>query len=310
MSISTQRLSELTELYSDIKESFRLVDEKYSLVAAEPQLDMPESLNLKKLAYTPKTQEELNAAAELSTAAAILSKQNSVERSYSAKLKSISQKQAEVLSDADMKANESVEAFNAEKEEIARKLVDNGLVFSTIAVKFNDLASQHHIKRMEKISSRVDHRTKLIESEQADAEQLYTESCEALQREKEARIAEALRRLAEEEEKQRIAVEKYNNSLEEKEQKYQASRARAYESAYRARQNTALQNAKLYAELGETGYRDLIQKEKYSICVKQCAALTREEGNALLGFDGFLRTELGSYYSTFVNWVNTALIPA
>lgn len=310
MAVSDERLNELYALYNEIKRRCQVIDNKYSLDTVPPDLDMPESLNLQKLVYTPQTEEQLRAAAEQSIAATVLSKQRSIEKTYSSKLKSLSLQKDKLLADADAKLNAALADFNAEKEEIARKLVDNGLVFSTVGVKYNKLASDRYNEQAKTISAYLLAEQKALTTQETDAQQLYDESCASLDEEKQARIDEAYRKLTEKEEKERISVEKYNNSLEEKEQRYQATRAKAYESAWRAQQNMALQNAKTYAELGETGYRDLIQREKYGVCTQAFSQVNREEANTMLSFDGFLRSSLGSYYSAFVNWINTVLLPA
>ena len=68
-------------------------------------------------------------------------------------------------------------------------------------------------------------------------------------------------------------------------------------------------NAKLYAQLGETGLRQLVTREKYAVCQDAFFPLRREEAQAILTFDSFLRSHLGVYYDSFVAWINTTLLP-
>ncbi len=308
-SITQERINELKKLYDEIKAACLLIDNKYSLVATEPPLDMPESLNLKPLVFTPKSEQELRALAERSVEATFISKQRSLSRSYSSALKTIASESSKLNADADVKMAKALADYNDEKETIRRKVIDNGLYFSTVATRYTNLATARYNEDVKAIVNDLNARHERLEQRQTDAEQLYEESCASLEQERQASVEAAYQRLSEEQEKQRISVEKYNTGLVEKEQKYQASRAKAYEAAYRAQQNKALQNAKMYAELGETGYRDLIQREKYAVCKSMCMTLTRTEATVLTGFDSFLVSELGAYYSAFVNWINTTLLP-
>ncbi len=308
-SITQERLNELHALYDEIKAACLLVDDKYSLTATEPHLNMPESLDLKPIDFTPKTEAELRELASQSVAPSFISKQRTVERTYSAKLKSITLEMSKVNTDMDAKMAKALVDYNNEKEIIQRKVIDNGLYFSTVSNRYISLATERYNENINTIGDDAQARHKRLLQQQADAEQLYNDACDSLSREQQASVDVAYNKLTEEQEKQRISVEKYNTGLIEKEQKYQASRAKAYEAAYRAQQNKALQNAKIYAELGEVGYRDLIQKEKYAVCTNMCMQLTRTEGNVITGFDSFLVSALGSYYSAFMSWINSVLIP-
>lgn len=308
-SISPERIQELQKLYDEIKTRCIEIDNKYSLTATEPALDMPETLGLTPLTFTPKTEQELRAIAVQRIAATYISKQRAVERTYSSALKSLSVQKSKVNADSDVKMAAALVNYNDEKDSIMNKVVDNGLYFSTVANRYIGFATKRYNEQVSAIVTDMKNSHSLLDQRQADAEELYNESCASLEEERQAAEDSAYEKLCEEQEKQRIAVEKYNTNLVEKEQKYQASRAKAYEAAYRAQQNKALQNAKIYAELGETGYRDLIQKEKYQVCTDMCKTLTRSEAKMLVSFDSFLVASLGAYYDAFVSWINTVLIP-
>lgn len=307
--ITTERLKELQQLYENLKLRVKEIDDKYSLEYVEPKLDMPESLNLQKLDYTSKTSKELSALAEQAVAPTMVSKQSAIERAYSTKLKSAALKRDKLKNETDKSIAQAGVDFANTLEEIKRKLINNGLVFSTVGNKYNTQANEDYKELMRKIAQESDIEATHIRQEETDAESLYHQSLASLEKERQARIADKLQKLSDEEEKLRISIEKYNNSLEEKEQKYQASRAKAYENARKAAYNRAYNNAKLYLEVGETGYRQLIQREKYAVCQDMFYPLRRGEAQTILTFDSFLVNNLGTYYSAFVDWINTVLIP-
>lgn len=304
-----ERQQELLKIYSDLKEQLLLVDDKYSLTAKAPPLNMPESLNLKKLEYVPVTEEELLASAQEQAVAAMIPKQRSAQNSYTSALTRISEQKSNLLADSETQRGKALDNYNEQVETIERKVVDNGLYFSTVGDKYKNAARQSYNETLQSIGTQTRNDMAALEQKEVDAKQSYDETLQSLKEEEEAKTTVAFKKLADKEEQRRLSIEKYNNGLEEKEQKYQASRAKAYEAAYRAQQNKALQNAKIYAELGETGYRDLIEKEKYGISQTVFYPLKRSEAMLLLSLDSFMVTNLGNYYSAFVEWVNTVLVP-
>ena len=306
--ITNERLLELQELYSALKVRVLSIDEKYSLNYVEPKLDLPESLNLQKLEYNPKSHEELMALAEQATAAIIISKQASIDKNYSAKLKNFAIKLTQNNNNAIAALNALLAQHEENCEKINRRAIAHGLVFSTVTTKYLNEENQAYGQRSFDASKEYKQKSDLIEQEQKDAEEIYQQSCAALEEEKQARIAQAYQKLLDAEESLRRNIEKYNNSLEEKEQKYQAYRERTLDNARRAAQNRALSNAKIYAEVGETGYRQIVQREKYAVCQDAFFPLRRDEAQAILTFDSFLRSHLGAYYDSFVQWINTTLL--
>ena len=309
MAVSTERFYELLALYDALKVRVLKVDEKYSLDYVEPELDMPDSLNLQKLTFTPKTEEELLVLAEQSVAPTILSKQATIDKNYTTKLNSIASKQAQNNNNATTQMDKLLVQYEENCENIKKKVKRNGLVFSNVTDKYLSLELDAHSKRVQNKTEEFNRNSEVLTQEQTDAEAVYKETCAALEKEKQARIADAYQKLLDEQEKERVSIEKYNNSVEEKEQKYQAARARAYENARRAAYNRAYDNAKLYQALGETGYRQLVTREKYAVCQDAFFPLRREEAETILSIDSFLRSHLGIYYSSFVDWVKTTLLP-
>lgn len=307
--ITRERLLELQELYEALKKRVLSIDEKYSLDYVEPKLDLPDSLNLQKLEYNPKSQEELTALAEQAVAAIIISKQANIEKAYSSKLNSVAIKISKNNDTANATLSGLAVQHDEKLEKIKRKAIEHGLVFSNVTSKYITLENRAYDLLVFNTSKEFHQKGELIKQEQEDAEKIYEQSTAALEEEKQARIAQAYQKLLDAEEASRISIEKYNNSLEEKEQKYQASRERTLENARRAAYSRALNNAKLYVELGESGYRQLIQREKYAVCQDAFFPLRRDEAQAILTFDSFLRTHLGTYYDSFVNWINTTLLP-
>ena len=307
--ITNERLQELIQIYDGLKARIMLVDEKYSLEFVEPRLDMPDSLNLIKLTYTPKTEEELTELATQQVAATIISKQATLDKNYNTKLKSLALKIQSTQQSTNKKLVSAQDALDIELKNIHNRLVNNGLIFSTIKEKYENQAQQDFKAKSSQINTDSNNELALINKQMSDAETLYKQNRNSLEQEKAARITQIYQKLLEEEEKLARSIEKYNTGLEEKEQKYQASRARAYESARRAAYTRAYNNSKLFLQMGETGYRRTVEKEKYAVSQDVFFPLHRNEAQAILSMDSFLVAHLGTYYDAFVDWVNMTLLP-
>lgn len=307
--ITQERLAELHDMYERLKLRVLQVDEKYSLEYHEPTIDMPESLNLKKLTYTPKSESQLRQEATRQAAATIISKQRAVDSSYAAKLKSVSTKRAQLQLKYNTIFAELRQTYSENCDKLTRKLVNNGLLFSSL----NNTERSKELSRFNQKNYAETERqiaeTEIIDGEESAADNAYKAACASLEKEQAALADKAYDKSVEAEAKLKSSIDKYNNSLEEKEQKYQASRAKTLLSAQRAETERLQSAMKSYAELGETGYRNLICKQKYAICQDAFWPLRRSEAQTVLTFDSFLRTHLESYYTAFTDWINTALLP-
>lgn len=308
MAISTERQQELQQIYRDLKVRVIRIDEKYSLEYVEPELDMPDSLNLTKLEYTPKSDEELTNLAEEQVASYVVSKQAALDKNYFTKIYNLYRRIYKVEQNMDKSKIVATDAYQKELSDIYNRIVNNGLIFSSLQNRYNNQALNDYKKNVERIDTDAQRDFTLLYQEEQDIEDVYSKDKKYLAQEKAARITAAYNKLVSEEEKLERSIEKYNTSLDEKEAKYQASRARAYEYARRAAHNRAIENSKLYLEIGETGYRRLIEKEKYAVCQDTFYTLTREEAKVLLSIDSFLVAHLGTYYDAFVDWVDITLV--
>ena len=300
---------ELVEIYDKLKVRIIQIDEKYSLDYVEPKLDMPDSLNLTKLEYTPKTERELKELAAQQVEATVLAKENSISRTYEDKMNSLSIQYSKVVMEASQKLSDAQKAQDSEVDTIRKRLINNGLIFSTLFAKYEALAKQNYQSKAKDIETNKNNEVDLIEKQMNQAGQTRNARLKSLEQEKAARITASYNKLLEAEQSLKRSIDKYNTGLDEKEAKYQASRARAYESARNAAYNRAYNNSKLYMQMGETGYRRMVEKEKYAVAQDAFYPLRRDEANTILGFDSFLVSHLGTYYDAFEDWVNTVLLP-
>ena len=306
--ITQERMKELLEIYAKLKKVIIEIDDKYSLVYVEPKIELPDSLNLQKMTYTPKTEDELNELAEQFYASTILSKQRSLDSTFTTKMKNLGRKRTEVMREFTDRLKKIDDDYNDDYEQVQKKLINNGLLFSTTASKYRDATYADYTKKKDACNHSYSLDINALDTEEKDVDSVYNEACAKLEEEKQALTAKRYQALLEIETKAKTSVDKYNNSIEEKEQRYQFTRAKFIETMRRAERDRVLTMTRLYMELGETGYRDRMLREKYATAQDVFWQLNRVEGNALLNYDSFLQVHLEIYYSAFVDWVNTSLL--
>ena len=135
----------------------------------------------------------------------------------------------------------------------------------------------------------------------------YNAQVTSLNSEKAADVAVTLEELKTKQNKEKLAIDKYNTSLDERKTKYQASKARTEEYARQAEYERALQASKLTVELGETGLIEQKQSEKLICCKFELTGLTKEEALIVVDSDGFFSEHLGSKFTTLKAWINDNL---
>lgn len=308
MAISSERLQELMAIYGKLKERIFAIDAKYSLEYAEPKIDLPDSLNLQKMTYTPKSESELKALAEQYVAPAVLSKQRTLDSSYSTKVKSFSRKREQIQL-AHLDDLKKIDADYAKTlEDVERKLTNNGLIFSTTATTYRESAAADYNDKKEESNEGMLADMRAVNSEEADCDAVYNTACEQLNAEWKSLVNKRYQALVEAEQKAKANVDKYNNSIEEKEQRYKYTREKFIETMRRAERDRMLTMTKLYLQLGDVTYRDRMLREKYAAAQDAFWPLRRNEALALVNYDSFLSDQLEKYYNTFVDWINTMLL--
>ena len=167
--------------------------------------------------------------------------------------------------------------------------MNNGLLYSSVNEKSSVKARGDYADKVAETNLRFENEKSAVDAEQTAAQNVYEQSLASIESERQSKLDDVLSDLRENEEKTRLNVEKYNNSLQEKEIKYQASREKALEAAREAEYDRAYKMAKLLAEIGETGIKEKVLLEKYHICQNSFRTLRRNEAKTLLNVDAFYK---------------------
>lgn len=308
--ITPERAQELQEMYQELKETILDIDKKYSLNYQEPQLDLPPTLGLQPLEYTPKTEEELRDLAIEDVTPGFQNKVRTLEQSYLRQKQSLEGKKLRLSESSRKKLAELLSDYNVDLKKLRRRLVNNGLIYSSVVTQANDNALAEYNSKVAETTTHYDNLISQVDDDIAQLQNRYTQGLNSLDDELASLINEQYQDLLYREQKDAERIEKYNKSLSEKETKYQASCQKALEYARQAEWERALKAAELHAQLGESGVEAQKVTEKYNYCKQFFAYWYRDEALLVVADDAFLVAHLGDYYNSLIDWINTALSPS
>ncbi len=307
MAISDERFEELVEYYGRLKEAIIKVDNKYSVDYVEPQLNFAPTLGLVPLEFTAKTEEELMTQAQTEVAPEFVAKRARETEDYTKRKDAFAQKQTEIERKHQKLLEQLLADYNTATTKLYFKLVNNGLLYSSVNT---DKTNDERKKYTDSVhSATADYEDELdnLSMQLSKLDAYYEYNLSQLEEEENLKVHRAYAKLVANQEKQKLAIDKYNQTLTEKEVKYQASCQKAYQYARQAEYERALEASRLYAEIGESGIKQMMVAEKTTVAKSYFMPLSLEEANCILQMDGFLVNHLGTNYSSFVDWINVTL---
>lgn len=304
MSISNERAQEILQLYQELKETILDIDKKYSLNYQEPELDLPPTLDLQPLDYIPKTESELMALATADVTPNHTNRVRHFEQSYLRTKNGLEAKKFRLAESLNQKVLDLLDKYNTNVKNLRRRLVNNGLIFSSVVTAKNQEELDNYNSKVEELNDHYQILQEDVDTQLSDLEYRYTQGLQSLEEELQRRIQERYQDLVYREQKDAERIAKYNTALSEKETKYQASCQKALEYARQAEYERALKAAQLYAELGESGVESQKISEKYNYCKQFFVSWNREEALSVIQSDSFLSVHLGAYYTSLIDWVN------
>ncbi|MBQ8434100.1 MAG: hypothetical protein IJX23_04790 [Clostridia bacterium] len=307
MSVTAERTRELLAMYQGLKDTILDIDKKYSLNYQEPELNLPPTLDLQPLEYIPKTESELMALATADVTPNHQNKVRSFEQNYLRTKQGLEAKKLHIAETLNQKLVQLLDKYNADVLSLRRRLVNNGLIFSSVVTTKTQETLENYNNQVEQTTSHYETLQDNVDVQLSDLDMRYNQGLQSLDEELDSRVQERYQDLVYREQKDAERIAKYNTALSEKETKYQASCQKALEYARQAEYERALKAAQLYAQLGESGVEAQKISEKYNYCKQFFVSWTKEEALLVIKSDGFLNVHLGSYYNSLIDWVNNNL---
>lgn len=305
MAVSAERFRVLCEEFKPVKQRIADIDRKYSLTYVEPDLDIPESLGLPLLEFTPKTEQELLSAATEQTEASHLAALSRLDSGKAAKLASVDRQISDLEEQTRTKLAGMLSSLNKETDAINKRIVNAGMIFSTTAERLKAKLRYDYEKQAEECNQSAANDLQTLTSRREQINSDYDESVASLNSQRQAKLNVAYDKLVKSDRAEQTRVDKYNNAVSEKETKYKLTRARALEAIKQAEYNRSFAAKKLYQQMGATGYEEAMLWEKYNVFIAHFSSFTvREEALVLIQTDSYVRGHLKQYYSTLLEWVN------
>lgn len=305
MAVSATRLAQLIEEFKPVKGQIEQIDRKYSLDYVDPDLNMPESLDLPRIEFVPKTDEELNDLALEQVRPSYLADIRRAETARANGIAAIDRKRLTLEEKTRQTQAKYLAAFTAETTRVNNKMINNGLLYSSVLTAVKQKAQDDYESNVAESNAQAQAGMAIYDEEQQVVESNFNSAKLSVEQERDARQKAAYNKLKQKDEDERVRIEKYNNQLEEKETKYKFNRARSLELIRQAEYNRAYAARKLYQQMGSVGYEEAMLWEKYNVFLRHFGAFNkREEALTHIQIDNYVRGHLKQNYDMLVDWIN------
>lgn len=301
--MTAQQLATALAQYQTLKAEMVRVDDKYSLVYHEPDLDLPESLELEPLVHTPLTDEQIALLAEAEVQAWYLAETEKIRKQHTEKTNELTSKQTKLLNDFNAKSAKLTAELAQKADEIKAKIAKNGMANSSVLANALQQNATYYADKIDAESTDYQNDLAVVLQELDDLDDGYTARLTALDGVKQAKIATASEEIRQKDEKTATNVAKYNQTLNEKETKYQASCQRTIQYALQAEYQRALDAARIYAEVGDDGAEMMKLNEKLTLAKAFLGGMSQEMATAVVTSDSFMRTSLGAHYEYLITYI-------
>lgn len=309
MSITTERMQQLQAEYSELKAQVLTIDDKYTLNYVPPQVDLPDSLGLVHIPFAEKTEQELKALAEQNVKAKYLARKSNLDQRYATKSDAIATKQSELAEQNRRSLAKLLDEFTDGWNDAFKRLTDARLLLSSVLTRVQQKMLVDYNDKVATENTDFSKQKQLLSDEKTALDAKYTQDKSDLETQRAAMEREEYNTLAEKQNKDKLANQKYNASLDEREARYTASCKRFVEQAKQAEYTRKLEASRLLAELGTTGVEQQKQEEKYLVsCNFVLSHWTKEEANLMISSDSFLSEQLGTKYSALQSFVEECLL--
>ena len=223
--MSIRELEDASKVYKKLLDDMEKVDKKYSTEYQEQKVDAPDSLGLEKLSYTLPTEEEAKKSATQYYSAGKAKDVSEINLSTEKTLKGLEEEAKNVLEQA-VKKQTQIDVDRQKDLKTANystqvKNLTNSSIKTGMMDKVNTLAEQ----ALNTLKQDTDNMLVDIETKKGDAKTLEQRRLEELEKIYAEKIAQKITEILSEAQKEADAVTKYNNSVDEKEAKYQKSLA-------------------------------------------------------------------------------------
>lgn len=282
--------------YDSLWETLSGIDDKYSTVYKEPTYNQPQSLNLEKLEYEGMTEDEILLAAQNALLEKQLNALAKIESSSQNGMASIQSKIDSLLKDAQGKEKSIAEAAAEAKKKAGNNAVNRGLARSSILTEHLHELDKNKSGLLSEVNSAKDsalgeYRSQILQL-QADKSAALSNYELVAAADLQAKIDNLMSQVQNEID----SVTKYNNTVDEKEAKYQVTLEAEMRKAQEAEQKRVNDQIKLRSEYGAEAVERQILEEKLSVASQYFLSLDPATAYSAFKADSSLQAHLKDYY--------------
>lgn len=183
---------------------------------------------------------------------------------------------------------------------LEKELIKKGLYRSSIKQGQSAAAETSRLVESKSLKDKLSAELKNLNSE---IERLQGEAATAIQNldlEYAQRLDSEIERLLDKRAKEVAAIDKYNNTLKEKEAKYIEDRTKAIEEQLAKRQKDALEIKNMEDKYGYAGQKGESYQKRYDLALEYYSSIPRDAALQMLQQNGQLKNYLGNYYGKLI----------
>lgn len=299
---------EKPENYNSLFDKLSSVDSKYSTEYNEPKYNPPESLNLQKLEYTGPSEDDIYEAAKNSLIEKQITAMQKIANTEQSGKASVQSKIDKLLKETQAQAKALENNSSESKKNAQSNAVKRGLARSSIVSEhLNEIEKGHN----ETSAELEQYRSNSLNEMQDQLKQLEADKEAALQDYEmvyAAGLQTKIDSLMAKMQSEIDSINKYNNTVDEKETKYAASIEEAYRKAQEDERKRANEQIKMRALYGDSYVDKQILEEKLEITLDYFKSLEPKVALELFRADESLKGHLKDYYG-YVESLLKARIP-
>ena len=296
--MSIRELDDVASIYNELLKKMASVDKKYSTTYQEQKVDAPQSLGLEKLSYKMPTEEEILSLAQQYYSSSKQEDVSSVKDGTAKNVETLNQKAKSILDKAtqgQIEINQNRENnlktanYSAQKNNLTNSSIKTGMTN-----KVNKLAQD----ALDTLQKTTDNSLADIEEQKSFLEQLSNQKLKELEEIYAQKIALKQEELRASAQKEADAVTKYNNTVDEKEAKYQKSLASQLAELEKQEWKRVAEMLELTERIGESGVAEQKAEEKYRAIRSVLDEFSPSDALAVLESSAAFKTHLGDLYDS------------
>lgn len=289
--------------FNKFKEELEGIDKKYSADIGSVDVAMPDSLGLTKREYEMPTEDELYKLAKEALQSKYQTSKHSIEESDSKSKNNFQNKMTEAEQDATKSKEKLNRSLAKEISAIKEDATGKGVARSSIVTSAVERAQKEYGEKASDVDGEYQDKVQLITTGLEQLANQTKQALEALQQSHDSEVVAKAQKMLEDAQKEYQEVVKYNNSIDEKETKYQKERAEALNKAYNDEVERAQKIVQMYNTIGKSGVEKMAMQEKLEKAKEYFASMPKSIAQKLIQSDSSMRHYFGEYYDYLLSYL-------